>query len=191
MNSLYGSYRQNRFGDIYKDSDSFIDGYNNAGINSLASVIDPSGYSDVFNTSTLTAIYYLLYSRYGNSVVASSDINRFKENLFSLVIQNTPAWLKKSQIQSKLRALSEDEIESSYSSINNMAMNPNDLGSTGELNYVTQQNNSKSKKGKINAYADYMAILSNDYTEVFLSKFKKLFLTIIEPEQPLLYESEE
>jgi uncharacterized membrane-anchored protein YjiN (DUF445 family) len=193
MNSLYGSFRQKTFSSIYDSVDTFIEEYNNAGINALASVIDPSGYNNVFNTSTLTAIYYLLYSRYGNSVIASSDINRFQEQLFSIVIQNVPAWLKKSQIQSKLRNLTEEEIETSYSSVLNTASNPNNVedNNNGELPYISNQNVSKSKKGKINAYKDYLDILSNDYTEIFISKFKKLFLTVIQPEEPLLYESED
>lgn len=193
MNSLYGSFRQKTFSNIYDSVDTFIEEYNNAGINALASVIDPSGYNNVFNTSTLTAIYYLLYSRYGNSVIASSDINRFQEQLFSIIIQNVPVWLKKSQIQSKLRNLTEEEIETSYSSILNTASNPNNVedNNDGELPYISNQNVSKSKKGKINAYKDYLDILNNDYTEVFISKFKKLFLTVIQPEEPLLYESED
>ena len=193
MNSLYGSFRQKTFSNVYDSVDTFIEEYNNAGINALASVIDPSGYNNVFNTSTLTAIYYLLYSRYGNSVIASSDINRFQEQLFSIIIQNVPAWLKKSQIQSKLRNLTEEEIEASYSSVLNTASNPNNVedNNDGELPYISNQNVSKSKKGKINAYKDYLDILNNDYTEAFISKFKKLFLTVIQPEEPLLYESED
>lgn len=193
MNSLYGSFRQKTFSSVYDSVDTFIEEYNNAGINALASVIDPSGYNNVFNTSTLTAVYYLLYSRYGNSVIASSDINRFQEQLFSIIIQNTPAWLKKSQIQSKLRNLTEEEIEASYSSVLNTASNPNNVedNNDGELPYISNQNVSKSKKGKINAYKDYLDVLSNDYTEAFISKFKKLFLTVIQPEEPLLYESED
>ena len=193
MNSLYGSFRQKTFSSVYDSVDTFIEEYNNAGINALASVIDPSGYNNVFNTSTLTAIYYLLYSRYGNSVIASSDINRFQEQLFSIIIQNVPVWLKKSQIQSKLRNLTEEEIETSYSSVLNTASNPNNVedNNDGELPYISNQNVSKSKKGKINAYKDYLDVLNNDYTEVFISKFKKLFLTVIQPEEPLLYESED
>ena len=193
MDSLYGSFRQKTFSSIYNSVETFIEEYNNAGINALASVIDPSGYNNVFNTSTLTAIYYLLYSRYGNSVIASSDINRFQEQLFSIIIQNVPVWLKKSQIQSKLRNLTEEEIEMSYSSVLNTASNPNNVedNNDGELPYISNQNVSKTKKGKINAYKDYLDILSNDYTEIFISKFKKLFLTVIQPEEPLLYESED
>ena len=193
MNSLYGSFRQKTFSSVYDSVDTFIEKYNNAGINTLASVIDPSGYNNVFNSSTLTAIYYLLYSRYGNSVIASSDINRFQEQLFSIIIQNVPAWLKKSQIQSKLRNLTEEEIEASYSSVLNTASNPNNVedNNDGELSYISNQNVSKSKKGKINAYKDYLDVLNNDYTEAFISKFKKLFLTVIQPEEPLLYESED
>lgn len=193
MNSLYGSFRQKTFSSVYDSVDTFIEEYNNAGINALASVIDPSGYNNVFNTSTLTAVYYLLYSRYGNSVIASSDINRFQEQLFSIIIQNVPTWLKKSQIQSKLRNLTEEEIETSYSSVLNTASNPNNVedNNDGELPYISNQNVSKSKKGKINAYKDYLDVLNNDYTEVFISKFKKLFLTVIQPEEPLLYESED
>lgn len=191
MNSLYGHFRNKKFSDIFSDVETFINEYKNSGIQILSNVIDPNG--NYFTTDNLKAIYYLLYSRYGNSVIASSDLNRFKEQLFSIIIQNTPAWIKKSEIQSKLRSLSEDEIETSLSSISNTAANPNDVtdNNDGELPYISQQQTNKNKKGKISAYTDYLLILTNDYTEVYLMKFKVLFITIIEPEELLLYESEE
>ncbi len=191
MSSLYGYFRNKKFSDVFPDVDTFISAYKISGINILSNVIDPNG--NYFTDTNLKAIYYLLYSRYGNNVIASSDLTRFKEQLFSIIIQNTPAWIKKSEIQSKLRSLSEDDIESSFSTISNVAANPNDVtdNNDGELPYINQQNTSKNKKGKISAYTDYLLILTNDYTELYLVKFKVLFITIIEPEELLLYESEE
>lgn len=188
MTSVYGLFRNNKFGDLYTSADDFVNDFNNSGVYNLIPVLNPN--ENIFNTKLISSIYYLLYSRFGNSIIASTDTNRFKENMFSIIIQNTPAWLKKSQLQSKLRAMTEEEIETSYSSTSNTANNPNDVGITDELNFISQQNTVKAKKGKISAYADYIALLSNDYTEVYLNKFRRLFLSIIEPQDPLLYESE-
>ncbi len=48
--------------------------------------------------------------------------------------------------------------------------------------------NTKNKRSKIEGYALVESLLKRDVTEEFLSKFKKLFRTIVEPELPLLYE---
>ena len=72
-NSLYGNYRTRTFTDICKDVDEFLKDYKNIGI--PTSVDDP----------TAQLVYYLLYANYGNSHIASSDENKFKYKLFSLI----------------------------------------------------------------------------------------------------------
>lgn len=180
--SLYGSYRQKKFTDVYDSVEKFLADYNGVGLPTTIS-----------QGSTQT-LYYLLYGRYGNDVIASSDINRFKYRLFGIIFQYGPTWEKRLEIQEKLRGLTEDEILTGSRQIYNNAQNPStepSTDTTDELQYINEQNVTKNRRGKLDAYAMLMELLRSDVTNEFLTKFKTLFLTVIEPEEPLYYVSEE
>lgn len=140
----------------------------------------------------LTTIYSLLYSYYGNDIVASSDINRFKFKLFSLIYQNGPVWAKKIQLRDNMIALTDDEIVQGDLNINNVSTNPSTIPETDSdvlLTTINQQVTNKHKKSKINAYSDYYNMLENDPTESFVKKFKNLFLIFVAPENSTMYSS--
>ena len=180
--SLYGSYRQTKFTDVYDRVEKFLADYNGVGLPTTIS------------QGSAQTLYYLLYGRYGNDVIASSDINRFKYRLFGIIFQYGPTWEKRLEIQEKLRGLSEDEILTGSRQIYNNAQNPStepSTDTTDELQYINEQNVTKNRRGKLDAYAMLMELLRSDVTNEFLTKFKTLFLTVIEPEEPLYYVSEE
>ena len=180
--SLYGSYRQKKFTDVYDSVEKFLSDYNGVGLPTTIS------------QGSAQTLYYLLYGRYGNDVIASSDINRFKYRLFGIIFQYGPTWEKRLEIQEKLRGLTEDEILTGSRQIYNNAQNPSTEPSTDtteELQYINEQNVTKNRRGKLDAYAMLMEVLRSDVTNEFLTKFKTLFLTVIEPEEPLYYVSEE
>ena len=180
--SLYGSYRQKKFTDVYDSVEKFLSDYNSVGLPTTIS------------QGSAQTLYYLLYGRYGNDVIASSDINRFKYRLFGIIFQYGPTWEKRLEIQEKLRGLTEDEILTGSRQIYNNAQNPSTEPSTDtteELQYINEQNVTKNRRGKLDAYAMLMELLRSDVTNEFLTKFKTLFLTVIEPEEPLYYVSEE
>ena len=180
--SLYGSYRQKKFTDVYDSVEKFLADYNGVGLPTTIS------------QGSVQTLYYLLYGRYGNDVIASSDINRFKYRLFGIIFQYGPTWEKRLEIQEKLRGLSEDEILTGSRQIYNNAQNPStepSTDTTDELQYINEQNVTKNRRGKLDAYAMLMELLRSDVTNEFLTKFKTLFLTVIEPEEPLYYVSEE
>lgn len=180
--SLYGSYRQKKFTDVYDSVEKFLADYNDVGLPTTIS------------QGSAQTLYYLLYGRYGNDVIASSDINRFKYRLFGIIFQYGPTWEKRLEIQEKLRGLSEDEILTGSRQIYNNAQNPStepSTDTTDELQYINEQNVTKNRRGKLDAYAMLMELLRSDVTNEFLTKFKTLFLTVIEPEEPLYYVSEE
>lgn len=182
-NSIYGSFRQNTFSDWCSDSDSFLTDYKASNIYLTAPDV---GITD----KDVKFIYSLLFSRYGNSVIASSDTTRFSERLFSIIWQYAPTWLKQLDIQSKLRNLTEEEIVTGASAVFNTAVNPSTdpNESNGVLTYINQQNTNKYKKSKLEGYSILIETLKLDVTDNFLRKFKDLFLTIVMPEEPLLYE---
>ena len=179
--SLYGNYRQVKFTDVYPDVATFLAEYNNNGIKTTIS------------QDSATTLYYLIYSRFGNSVIASSDTNRFKYDLFGTIFSYGPTWEKKLDIQEKLRNLTDDELFAGATQIYNHAYNPGTAPSTGtldELPAINEQNTSKYKKDKMSGYAMLVSLLDTDVTESFISKFKKLFITVVQPELPLWYETE-
>lgn len=178
--SLYGNFRARTFADIYTELKTFKEDYADNGI--------PSTISD----ASLTTLYYLLYARYGNSCIASSDENQFKYKLFSTIFMYGPAWQKRLDIQKKLMELSDDELVKGTTAIHNAALNPSQAPSTQtleELNYINSQNTTKYKKSKLEGYATLYALIETDVTEEFIGKFKKLFITVVEPEEPLWYQT--
>lgn len=172
---MFGNFRTKTFSDIYSDVDTFLGDYSNIGI------------PNIISTTNATTLYYLLYSRYGNSTIANFDENQFKYKLFSTIWQYGPNWEKELSIQTNLRGLTEDEIREGSRAIYNKALNPNTQPTTDELDYVSEQNTTKYRKSKIEGYGLLMELLKKDVTEEFLNKFKKLFIVIVEPYSPLWY----
>lgn len=179
--SLYGNFRTRTFVEIWNNEEAFANDYNNNGI--------PVSISSV----SLKTLFYLLYARYGNSNIASSDENQFKYKVFSTIFMYAPAWEKRLDIQKKLRELSDEEIMKGSTAIYNSALNPSTAPSTAaleELPYINQQNATKYKKAKMDAYATLYALIETDVTEELIGKFKKLFITIVEPDRALWYKTE-
>lgn len=178
--SLYGNYRTRTFADIYETAEDFTNAWNKTVFSKQIEVIPAD------------LIFYLLYSRYGNSNIASSDENRFSYQMFSIIFQYGPTWNKELTLQKEIRALGIDELQIGTQNIINNAANPSTQPSTvdtEELPYVNQQNVSKIKRGKADGYALMLSLLKDDVTETFLKRFEKLFLNIVEPELPLWYET--
>lgn len=179
--SEYGNYRTKTFNDIYDSVETFLDDYNSVGIPAK------------IGSDSASTLYYLLYARYGNSSIINSDENQFKYKLFSIIFQYGPAWEKKLEIQDKLIALSDDELTKGTTAIHNSALNPGTEPSTQsleELEYINSQNTTKYKKSTIEGYSNLLLLLENDVTEDFLKKFSRLFINILEPREPLWYETE-
>lgn len=78
MNSLYGNYRTRKFTDIFPNVDTFITGYTNNGITTTIS------------QDSAKTLYYLLYSKYGNSHIANSDENQFQYKVWSTIYMYGP-----------------------------------------------------------------------------------------------------
>ena len=176
--SLYGNFRTRTFSEIYPSALSFKEGYMESGITPTITVA---------NAETL---YYLLYARYGNSNIASSDENQFKYKVYSTIFMYGPAWQKRLEIQTKIMSLTEDDITKGSTAIHNEALNPGTSPSSQtleELSYINSQNTTKYKKSKLEGYSALYSLIETDVTEAFIGKFKKLFITIVEPTEPLWY----
>lgn len=171
-------YENKYFTQIYDNYEEFIEDYKNCGI------------PTVVNDDYMITLFYLLYAKYGNSPIANSDENQFKYKLFSIIFQHGPTWQKRLEIQTDLRELTLEEARIGYMNITNHAFNPETAPSTqdtNELNYVSDQNVSKSSKSKIDAAKDLWYALRTDVTTDFLNEFKKLFLKVVRPQNTYIY----
>lgn len=178
FDSLYGNYRTRTFTEIWGNIDEFLEDYNDNGI------------STTISTDSITTLYYLLYARYGNSHIASSDETQFKYKVFSTIYMYGPTWEKRIEIQEKLRNMTEEELRDSSKQIYNHSFNPSTAPSTDtleELTTINDQNVTKHKRSRTDGYAMLMSLLETDVTKGFIDQFAKLFLVIVEPELPLWY----
>lgn len=175
-------YENKYFTQIYDNVDSFIEDYKTCGI------------PPILKDESLATLFYLLYAKYGNSPIANSDENQFKYKLFSIIFQYGPTWEKRLEIQSDIRSLTLEEARIGYMNISNHAYNPETSPSTqdtNELNYVNDQNVSKSSKSKIDAARDLWYTLRTDVTIDFLDEFKRLFLKVVRPQHTYIYTTED
>ena len=179
--SYYGKYRTPKFTDIFPSAEDFTNEYTNAAIPAVLT-------KD--SELTPTIVYYLLYANYGNSHIASSDENRFKYKLFSIIWQYGPTVDKELHIQRALRELTDDELATGSVQIYNTADHPSTDPATLSNNilpYIDKQNTTNNKRGKLEAYAYLDSMLKKDVTQEFIGRFKDLFLKYVEPQEPLLY----
>ena len=186
---LYGNYRTRKFTDIFGDFTSFKESY---GVGIPKTIRDTDPVSPDTAENSLKTLYYLLYARYGNSHIASSDETQFKMKLFAIIYQYGPSWEKEIEIQKAVRALSVDDITLGATVKNYRADNPTEGFAIGEdVNYINEQNTQLYKKSPLEGYSNLEALIKTDVTASFLDRFKKLFLTIVNPELPLWYVTEE
>lgn len=180
MNNIGGNFYTRTFGEIFGDFDTFYEDYTTCGIPVLLS------------HQNITTLFYLLYARYGNSHIASENENQFKYKVFSTIFMYGPTWEKRLEVQGKLRELTDEDIVLGSEATYNHAFSPNSAPSTNSregLPYINDQNKALYTKGKLEGYANLMALLETDVTEKFIGRFKKLFLTFVEPYSPLWYKS--
>ena len=179
---LYGNYRNLKFTGVWESVEDFLSDYED-------SPIKINGNSPISEESAST-LFYLLYARYGNSTIASYDINQFKFKVFMLIFQYGPTWQKRLDIQEKLRNMSEEDLRESAKAIYNHSYNPSTDPSTDtldELLTINDQNVTKHKRSRTDAYALLLSLLETDVTGEFLDRFKNLFLKVVAPEKPLWY----
>lgn len=180
INSLYGNFRTRKFTDIWPSFEEFKDDYNNSKLK-------------VLDDDSLEVLYYMLYARYGNSHIASSDEEQFKYKMYTTIFMYGPTWVKRLELQEKLRDKSTDDLQLGAKIIYNHSYNPSTSPSTStleELDTINDQNTTNYKKSYSDALLLFNELLETDVTGYFLDRFKKLFLVIVEPELPLWYETD-
>lgn len=177
-NSYYGGYRTRTFQEIWNSSEEFL------------SFLTTCDVPLKITEQSAETLYYLLYARFGNSHIASSDENQFRYQIASTIFMYGPTWEKRLEVQDNLRKLSLDELRIGSKSIYNSALNPGTAPTTStldELPAINSQNTSNKKKSVVAAYADLWELLKTDVSKKFIEQFKAYFIKVLEPDYPLLY----
>jgi hypothetical protein len=196
----YGSSRTRSFADIFPTFETFQDMWNSTVFSkqavALSQEIPEGGTETTEGPQNLMLIYELLMAEYANSTIASSDENRFMFQCMSLIFQYAPAWIKRLEIQHMLDEMdlnSEDFLRGS-AQILNTSLNP----STGPVNdsldmlkTINQQNVNIQKRDKFKALAILEELLKTNITGEFVKRFRPLFRSIVAPQRPLFYTTEE
>ena len=180
--SYYGGYRSRTFSQIFPDVNTFLDTYENSQLKRVMT-----------KDLTLETIYYMLYAHYANSHICSSDENQFKYYLLTLIYQYGPGTSKRLQIQNRLIQMTDEEMLRGSKAIYNHAFNPNTAPTTSsleELPTINDQNVTNYQRAYMDAAANVMGILEENFLDAFIHKFKILFIKVTAPDYPLLYETE-
>ena len=174
-----------KFVDVWSDSEEFQEDYLNS---PLATNYEHLHYGETVNNKTypnnVELLFALLYARYGNSPIANIDVNQFKYKVFSIIFQYGLNWQKEIEIQQNLRGLSEAEIMQGSKAIYNHARHDGSAPSTDSLEetpYIDEQNTTNYKRGKLEGYNTLLILLKTDVTNIFLDKFRRLFVVIATP----------
>lgn len=194
MIDMIPQYNTVTFSDIYPSVTKFINGYENPeGQEIIGYMTNPYG-TPIEVSPFVNNLYYMLYAQYGNNPIANNDIYQFQIKLFTILIQYGPTWVKKSQIQTALRNLSEEDMLKGSKALYNHAYNPStspSMDAETALTYINDQNTTSYKKSKMEGYANLYNLLNDRIDKEFVDKFKHLFKQFVNPEQTLLYVTEE
>lgn len=139
----------------------------------------------VLNDAQLEKVYYLLMGEYGNSSFANMSVEISNQRIFNTIYEFAPIYFKKREIQEAILALNmnSDDVLAGTTAIYNSAANDGSLPSTqttNELGYIDNQNVTKYKRTKLEGYANYYDLLSNDPSKDFIAKFRPIFSKFIE-----------
>lgn len=188
MDSYYGNFRTRTFSEIFPDVTEFSTFYTTCGV--PQNLLTGTGYTN-FGIST---IYWLLISNFANDHIKSSDENRFKLKLMSIIFEAGPQWQRAMKLQADIMGMTDSELLVGSKAIYNHAMHPDTTPSTGqltELEYIDDQNTTNYRKDKILALVNAIDVLDTQICERFINRFRKLFINVVYPDYPLLYVSEE
>lgn len=146
----------------------------------------------LISDNSARTLYGLLLAEYANSTIANADEDQFKLRLCKIIFMYGPTWEKRLEVQKKVRELTDDEIFRGSRQIINKALHPGTEPSTAtleELPEISEQNTINVKRDKLTGYSNLLTLLETDVTAYFLDRFKELFLKVVAPQRPLLYEN--
>ena len=180
MIQMTPQYNTILFRDVWEYGDEFVLDFKASVFNKMNSFTDDS----------LELVFGLLFAKYANNPIANEDVEQFKAKMFSVLFSYGPTWLKRLEIQDKLRNLSEEDIIKGGKAIYNNALNPDGSPATQsleELPRINSQSTTNYKKSKMDAYMQLWDLLDIDVSNEFINKFQICFKKFVRPEKTLLY----
>ena len=175
-----------KFTDVWNDYEDFKNDYD---LNPLKAPIPA-----LREEAAIRTTFYLLYASYGNSEIINRDVHQFKAKIFAVIMKYGAFWDKKLDIQDKIMNLSDAELMKGSTAIFNKAFNPNIEPSTetlDEIPYINEQNTTKYKKSKPEAYMLLWDSLRTSATDDYIRKFRSLFKVFVGQQEIGYYISEE
>ena len=180
MIQMTPQYNTILFRDVWEYGDEFVLDFKASVFNKMNSFTDDS----------LELVFGLLFAKYANNPIANEDVEQFKAKMFSVLFSYGPTWLKRLEIQDKLRKLSEEDLIKGGKAIYNNALNPDGSPATQsleELPRINSQSTTNYKKSKMDAYMQLWDLLDIDVSNEFINKFQICFKKFVKPEKTLLY----
>ena len=168
-------YNTKLFSEIWDSASDFSSDYKTC---ELYDATSASALNNSLSDANITKLYYLLYARYGNNPITNLDENQFKYKVFSIIFEYGPNWQKELDIQNTLRGMTADQLQEGQFAIYNQAAHDATApgtDTTAELGYINNQNTSRLKKGRLNAYNDLLLLLKRDVTKEFIDRFAICF----------------
>ena len=177
---LAPEYENLCFDEVFHSGEEFKDKIRDTGLITELEITD----------AFLKLLFGMLYARHGTDPIKMSNEAQWVFKVALTTKAYAPTYLKKDDIQKKLRALDLDELREGYKNVFNHAVNPSTKPSTentDELPYINDQNVNKGKRGKADAYAYLWDILDANLTEEFLRKYDKLFSIVASTTNRVVY----
>lgn len=177
-NTFYSHFRSPTFSEVFSTFEEFKTSYNELGL------------TYTMDDDYLRSLYVLLLGRYANSHIANSSIDVFKIQVGSIIYEYGPSWEKRMEIQKELRDMTTEEYREGSGTIHNHSYNPSTDPSTLSdqiLTTIDDQNTTKYKKSKLEGLTIGYSSLVTDVTEMFITKFRRLFVKVLMTGDPLLY----
>lgn len=145
---------------------------------------------DCISSTSLRTLYWLLYSRYCDNPIVNYSVINFKAKIVGITYAKGPTWERKLALQKTLRDLTETDLLTGARTIFNRAQH--DAGDPGtdtdtELTYINNQDVSKQRRSKLDAYSYLQDVLKTDVTEEFIRSYSKLFSKFVTPTISRIY----
>lgn len=182
-NSVFSAPWTKTFSESYPDYESFLADYNSFDLKSVP----------FKNTEFLKTIYLILLGEYASSAIMNMSEAQFKIRLFTRIMAHGPQYERELDVQAKLLAMSDEEIQISAKAIYNTSLNPSQKPTTQtleELRTINQQSVTNHVRSKLDAW-DYLGqLMDDDITKRFVKKFNDLFAVVLK-NNPLWYTTKE
>lgn len=179
------SYITRKFGEIWVDEPTFT-----AEMFKLMT----DAYDTTLTEAQCKRLFYELSARFTGSNVRYTDEFQFKLRLGSIMSQYGPLYFSNLELVAQAQGTELDQFMTAGKTLMNAAQNNATLPGVGtdqELPYVNSQNVVNTKRAIDIALDAKKSFLRDEFTKQFYTRFNELFISIIYPQMPMWFITEE